>query len=131
MKSLLNIHAFERAHPAYNRVVIGFEHPEAGQPIRNRTGRVRSDMKQWKINQRLTKNQSICYHVRKAFPGVDRQDMIRRVVTNLLENASKYSPANDIGWIPIRCWASLCLCRTTEEGSIEQEHIFDSYTLVL
>ena len=58
------------------------------------------------------KNQSISYHVHENLPKVlIDQDMIRRVVTNLLENASKYSPAgNDIEvGARLRRWTGLYL----------------------
>ena len=75
---------------------------EAGQPIGNRAQASVSDLiyeaveaVESTINN---KNQSISYNVHENLPKVlIDQDMIRRVVTNLLENASKYSPAgNDI-----------------------------------
>ena len=71
---------------------------EAGQPIGNRTLVSISDL----VNEAVDavkstikyKNQAISYNVSNALPKVlVDQDMIRRVVTNLLENASKYSPA--------------------------------------
>jgi len=70
---------------------------EAGQPIGKRLQASVSDL----VYEAVTsiestvnnKNQSISYKLSKNLPNVlVDQDMIRRVVTNLLENASKYSP---------------------------------------
>ena len=70
---------------------------EAGQPIGNRTQASVSDLIYEAVEAIVStvnnKNQSISYKVRQNLPNVMiDQDMIRRVVTNLLENASKYSP---------------------------------------
>jgi NtrC-family two-component system sensor histidine kinase KinB len=70
---------------------------EAGQPIGTRTV-VRVNDLIYEAVEAIestinNKNQCIKYKVSKNLPNVSvDQDMIRRVVTNLLENASKYSP---------------------------------------
>jgi PAS domain S-box-containing protein len=75
---------------------------EAGQSIGNRSPSSVSDLVYEAVEAIEStinnKNQSISYNVHDNLPKVlIDQDMIRRVVTNLLENASKYSPAgNDI-----------------------------------
>jgi signal transduction histidine kinase len=73
---------------------------EAGQPIGNRTSTSVSDVILESIEAIEStinnKNQSIRYNVVEKIPNVFvDQDMIRRVITNLLENASKYSPAGN------------------------------------
>ena len=70
---------------------------EAGQPIGKRMQANVSDIiyeaVQAIVSTVNNKNQSISYKVGKNLPAIKvDQDMIRRVVTNLLENASKYSP---------------------------------------
>lgn len=70
---------------------------EAGQPIGKRTQVNVTDLIYEAVEAIVStvnnKNQSISYKVGENLPGVMvDQDMIRRVVTNLLENASKYSP---------------------------------------
>lgn len=70
---------------------------EAGQPIGNRIVTKVNDLIYEAVEAIEStvnnKNQSISYKVYKSLPNVlVDQDMIRRVVTNLLENASKYSP---------------------------------------
>ena len=71
---------------------------EAGQPVGKRTRVGVSDIIYEAVEAIVStvnnKNQSISYKVSDDLPSVlVDQDMIRRVVTNLLENASKYSPA--------------------------------------
>jgi two-component system, NtrC family, sensor histidine kinase KinB len=76
---------------------------EAGQPIGKRTMVSISDLIYEAVQSIVStvnnKNQSISYKISENLPSVlVDQDMIRRVVTNLLENASKYSPPGcDIG----------------------------------
>ena len=70
---------------------------EAGQPIGKRIKVSITDLiyeaVQAIVSTVNNKNQSISYKISETLPGVlVDQDMIRRVVTNLLENASKYSP---------------------------------------
>jgi signal transduction histidine kinase len=79
------------------------------------------------------KNQTIQYQVQENLPRVlIDQDMIRRVVTNLLENASKYSPpGNDIE-IGARSEARQVYIWVQDHGggipASEQERIFDKFT---
>ncbi len=79
------------------------------------------------------KNQSISYKVSENLPAVMAdQDMIRRVVTNLLENASKYSPAGshiEVGALrrgdQVHIWV-----QDHGQGipATEHERIFDKFT---
>jgi NtrC-family two-component system sensor histidine kinase KinB len=71
---------------------------EAGQPIGKPTKSTIPDLIYEAVEAIEStinnKNQSISYNVADKLPKVlIDQDMIRRVMTNLLENASKYSPA--------------------------------------
>jgi signal transduction histidine kinase len=78
-------------------------------------------------------NQTIHYQVRENVPKVSiDQDMIRRVVTNLLENASKYSPAGNDIEVGARSEAGQVYIWVQDHGggipSSEQERIFDKFT---
>jgi NtrC-family two-component system sensor histidine kinase KinB len=71
---------------------------EAGQPIGTRIAARVNDLIYEAVEAIEStinnKNQSISYKVHENLPNVlVDQDMIRRVITNLLENASKYSPS--------------------------------------
>jgi signal transduction histidine kinase len=79
------------------------------------------------------KNQSISYKVNEKLPNVlVDQDMIRRVVTNLLENASKYSPPGSS--IEIGAWQrdDQVVIWIQDQGpgvpASEHERIFDKFT---
>ena len=60
------------------------------------------------------------------------QDMIRRVVTNLLENASKYSPAGNDIEVGARSEGETVNIWVQDHGggipASEQERIFDKFT---
>jgi NtrC-family two-component system sensor histidine kinase KinB len=138
MKSLLDISM--RSSERIQRMtesLLDLSILEAGQPIGNRVESSVSDLVYEAVEAIEStinnKNQTIHYQVHEKLPKVSiDQDMIRRVVTNLLENASKYSPAgNDIEvgarneeeWIYI--WVQ------DHGGGIpasEQERIFDKFT---
>ena len=80
-ESLLDLSILEAGQPIGTRIAVGVDNLiyEAVEAIEST------------INN---KNQLIRYKVSKNLPNVlVDQDMIRRVVTNLLENASKYSPS--------------------------------------
>jgi NtrC-family two-component system sensor histidine kinase KinB len=99
MKSLLDISL--RSTGRIQRMtesLLDLSKLEAGQPIGNRTLANITDLIYESVETIEStinnKNQSISYHVAEKIPKVlVDHDMIRRVMTNLLENASKYSPA--------------------------------------
>jgi PAS domain S-box-containing protein len=101
MKSLLDIsmRSTERIQ-RMTESLLDLNALEAGQPIGNRTLVSVSDLIYEAVEAIEStvnnKNQAISYKVSENLPKVlVDQDMIRRVVTNLLENASKYSPAGN------------------------------------
>lgn len=79
------------------------------------------------------KNQSISYDVGENLPAlmID-QDMIRRVVTNLLENASKYSPPGSNIEVGSSCQDNMVYIWVKDHGqgipASEHERIFDKFT---
>ena len=99
MKSLLDISL--RSTGRIQRMtesLLDLSKLEAGQPIGKRALATISDLIYEAVEAIEStinnKNQSISYHVADKLPKVlVDQDMIRRVMTNLMENASKYSPA--------------------------------------
>jgi PAS domain S-box-containing protein len=110
---------------------------EAGQPIGNRTLTSVSNL----IHEAVeaiestvnNKNQSIRYNVFEKIPDVlIDQDMIRRVVTNLLENASKYSPAGNNIEVGARQEDNHIQIWIQDHGpgipTSEHERIFDKFT---
>ena len=79
------------------------------------------------------KSQIISYKIPDRLPSVlADQDMIRRVITNLLENASKYSPQGSRIEIGARQEADEILVWVEDNGpgipSSEHERIFDKFT---
>jgi len=110
---------------------------EAGQPIGNRTQASVSELIYEAVEAIEStinnKNQSISYNVHDNLPKVlIDQDMIRRVVTNLLENASKYSPiGNDIG-VGASSESGQVYIWVQDHGAgvpaSEQERIFNKFT---
>ncbi len=79
------------------------------------------------------KNQTIGYKVPERLPNVlVDQDMIRRVVTNLLENASKYSPAGSQIEVGARKENKQILVWVKDNGpgipASEHERIFEKFT---
>ncbi len=110
---------------------------EAGQPIGNRAPANVSDLVYEAVEAIEStinnKNQSISYNVHENLPKVlIDQDMIRRVVTNLLENASKYSPAGSDIEIGARSEEELVNIWVQDHGAgipaSEQERIFNKFT---
>jgi NtrC-family two-component system sensor histidine kinase KinB len=138
MKSLLDIsmRSTERIQRMTDSL-LDLNTLEAGQPIGNRTiASVSSlvyeavDAIESTVNN---KNQVIRYKVSDNLPKVlVDQDMIRRVVTNLLENASKYSPAGSMIEIGARREADKVHVWVQDHGpgipSSEHERIFDKFT---
>ena len=110
---------------------------EAGQPLGKRTQVSISDLIYEAVEAIVStvnnKNQSISYKVSEGLPDVMvDQDMIRRVATNLLENASKYSPPGcniEIG--SHRQGDQVCIWVQDHGPGIpasEHERIFDKFT---
>jgi NtrC-family two-component system sensor histidine kinase KinB len=110
---------------------------EAGQPIGKRMPASVSDL----VYEAVTsiestvnnKNQSISYKLNKNLPNVlVDQDMIRRVVTNLLENASKYSPPGSNIEVGAQQADDLVRLWVRDHGpgipASEHERIFDKFT---
>jgi NtrC-family two-component system sensor histidine kinase KinB len=138
MKSLLDISM--RSSERIQRMtesLLDLSILEAGQPIGNRIDSSVSDIVYEAVEAIEStinnKNQTIQYQVQENLPRVlIDQDMIRRVVTNLLENASKYSPpGNDIE-IGARSEARQVYIWVQDHGggipASEQERIFDKFT---
>jgi signal transduction histidine kinase len=109
---------------------------EAGQPIGNRTLSNIADLVYEAVDAIEStvnnKNQVIKYNVSEHLPKVlVDQDMIRRVVTNLLENASKYSPAGETIEIGARAEKDQVLIWIKDHGpgipASEHERIFDKF----
>jgi PAS domain S-box-containing protein len=138
MKSLLDISM--RSSERIQRMtesLLDLSILEAGQPIGNRVESSVSDLIYEAVEAIEStinnKNQSICYHVQENLPRVSiDQDMIRRVVTNLLENASKYSPAGNDIEVGSRSDAGQVSIWVQDHGggipASEQERIFDKFT---
>jgi NtrC-family two-component system sensor histidine kinase KinB len=138
MKSLLDIsmHSTERIQ-RMTESLLDLNTLEAGQPIGNRTLVSVSDLIfeaveaiESTINN---KNQAIGYHVSENLSKVlVDQDMIRRVVTNLLENASKYSPAGNNIEVGARLEKDQIYIWVQDHGpgipASEHERIFDKFT---
>ena len=110
---------------------------EAGQPIGNRALANVSDLVYEAVEAIKStinnKNQSISYNVHENLPKVMiDQDMIRRVVTNLLENASKYSPTGSDIEVGARSEEELVYIWVQDHGAgipaSEQERIFNKFT---
>jgi NtrC-family two-component system sensor histidine kinase KinB len=110
---------------------------EAGQPIGKRTKTVISDLIYEAVEAIVStvnnKNQSISYKIGDNLPAVMvDQDMIRRVVTNLLENASKYSPSGCNIVIGAHRHDDLVYIWVQDHGpgipASEHERIFDKFT---
>jgi NtrC-family two-component system sensor histidine kinase KinB len=110
---------------------------EAGQPIGSRAPANVSDLIYESVEAVVStvnnKSQSISYKVDEHLPRVlVDQDMIRRVVTNLVENASKYSVANTNIEIGARCKDDQVMVWVQDHGAgipaSEQERIFDKFT---
>jgi PAS domain S-box-containing protein len=110
---------------------------EAGQPIGNRTLASVSDLIYEAVEAIEStinnKNQAICYKVSENLPKVlVDQDMLRRVVTNLLENASKYSPAGNNIEVGARQEKDQVHVWVQDHGpgipASEHERIFDKFT---
>jgi PAS domain S-box-containing protein len=110
---------------------------EAGQPIGNRiptnVSRLIYESVEAIESTIYNKNQSISYRVDEHLPKVlVDQDMIRRVVINLVENASKYSLANTDIEVGARHKGDQVLIWVQDHGAgipaSEQERIFDKFT---
>ena len=110
---------------------------EAGQPIAQPTKVNVPDLIYEAVEAIVStvnnKNQSISYKVSGNLPAVMvDQDMIRRVVTNLLENASKYSPAGVNIEVGAQRQADLVYIWVQDHGpgipASEHERIFDKFT---
>jgi two-component system, NtrC family, sensor histidine kinase KinB len=110
---------------------------EAGQPIGDRMKVTVSDLVYEAVEAIEStvnnKNQSISYKVNKNLPTVlIDQDMIRRVVTNLLENASKYSPPGSNIEVGARQKGDQVQLWVQDNGqgipASEHERIFDKFT---
>jgi len=110
---------------------------EAGQPIGKRTQVSVSELIYEAVEAIVStvnnKNQSISYKVSDQLPDVMvDQDMIRRVVTNLLENASKYSPPGCNIEVGSHCQADQVYIWVQDHGpgipASEHERIFDKFT---
>lgn len=110
---------------------------EAGQPIGKRTKVNVTDLIYEAVEAIVSainnKNQSISYRVSEHLPAVlVDQDMIRRVVTNLLENASKYSPAGCDIEVGSNRQADFIYIWIQDHGqgipASEHERIFDKFT---
>jgi PAS domain S-box-containing protein len=138
MKSLLDISM--RSSERIQRMtesLLDLSILEAGQPIGNRVETSVSDIVYEAVEAIEStinnNNQTIHYQVRENVPKVSiDQDMIRRVVTNLLENASKYSPAGNDIEVGARSEAGQVYIWVQDHGggipSSEQERIFDKFT---
>ena len=110
---------------------------QAGQPIGKRNQVNATDLIYEAVEAIVStinnKNQSISYKVSGNLPSmmVD-QDMIRRVVTNLLENASKYSPAGCNIEVGAHRQDDLVCIWVQDHGpgipASEHERIFDKFT---
>jgi NtrC-family two-component system sensor histidine kinase KinB len=120
IESLLDLSILEAGQPVGKRVSVSITHViyESVEAIEST------------INN---KNQSIHYEVQERLPNVlVDQDMIRRVVTNLVENASKYSPADQDIEVGARMYGEQIAVWVQDHGggipASEQERIFDKFT---
>jgi len=138
MKSLLEIsmRSTERIQ-RMTESLLDMSIMEAGQPIGKRMQARVSDL----VYEAVTaiestinnKNQSISYKIHKKLPNVwVDQDMIRRVVTNLLENASKYSPPGSNIEVGAQQEEDFVRLWVQDHGpgipASEHERIFDKFT---
>jgi PAS domain S-box-containing protein len=141
MKSLLDISM--RSSERITRMtesLLDLSILEAGQPIGNRAESSVSDLIYEAVEAIEStinnKNQSIQYNVHEHLPAVlIDQDMIRRVVTNLLENASKYSPAGNDIEVGAQSDTEMVSIWVKDHGAgipaSEQERIFDKFTRLI
>jgi len=140
LSAVLNI--FRRSAERMQRLInslLDIERLEAGQPITNRTeadihGLV-SDAIDAITPTFEAKGQSIHVEIPSALPPLLIDvDMIRRVIINLLENASKFSPAGGSIWIGGNVGDHLLELWVEDEGpGIPRgagESIFDKYTQI-
>jgi NtrC-family two-component system sensor histidine kinase KinB len=141
MKSLLDIsmRSTERIQ-RMTESLLDLNVLEAGQPIGNRTPVSVSDLIYEAVEAIEStinnKNQAISYHVSENLPKVlADQDMIRRVVTNLLENASKYSPAGNNIEVGAQLETDQVYIWVQDHGpgipASEHERIFDKFTRLM
>jgi signal transduction histidine kinase len=110
---------------------------EAGQPVANQASANISDIIYESVESIEStinnKNQSIHYRVQENLPKVlVDPDMIRRVMTNLVENASKYSPADTDIEVGAHLDNDKVAVWVQDSGggipAMEQERIFDKFT---
>jgi two-component system, NtrC family, sensor histidine kinase KinB len=110
---------------------------EAGQPIGERTQISVSELIYEAVESIVSmvnnKNQSLRYKVSENLPNVlVDPDMIRRVVTNLMENASKYSPAGCDIEVGSHRQGDFVFIWVQDHGqgipASEHERIFDKFT---
>ena len=110
---------------------------EAGQPIGNIQMIFPYNLAEEAVETVLpiveNKNQLVSMVVPKELPGVwVDSDMIRRVLTNLLENAVKYSPAGSKIYVGAREESEMVLMWVQDTGQgippDERERIFDKFT---
>ncbi len=138
MKSLLDIslRSTERIQ-RMTESLLDLNILEAGQPIGNRSVVNLSELIYESVEAIEStinnKNQAISYKVFDKLPKVMvDQDMIRRVMTNLLENASKYSPAGTNIEIGARPEADQVNVWVQDHGggipASEHDRIFDKFT---
>jgi NtrC-family two-component system sensor histidine kinase KinB len=138
MKSLLDIsmRSTERIQ-RMTESLLDLNILEAGQPIGNRTLASITDLIYEAVDAIEStvnnKNQAINYKISENLPIVlVDQDMIRRVVTNLLENASKYSPAGSNIELGVRQEEDQVWVWVQDHGTgipaSEHERIFDKFT---
>jgi len=112
---------------------------EAGQPVGDRTSASLADLAEQaeKAASPLTaaRNQTLRVSLPPDLPSVDiEEDMIRRVLINLLENASKYTPVGSdisLGGEADGAWATLWV-QDNGPGiaTEEQQRIFEKYTRI-
>jgi NtrC-family two-component system sensor histidine kinase KinB len=138
MKSLLEIS--RRSTERIQRMtesLLDMSRLEAGQPIGKRIMVSVPDLIYESVEAIVStvnnKNQSIGYRVSENLPNVlVDQDMIRRVVTNLLENASKYSPAGSDIEVGSHRQDDFVYIWIQDHGqgipASEHERIFDKFT---
>jgi PAS domain S-box-containing protein len=138
MKSLLDIsmRSTERIQ-RMTESLLDLSILEAGQPIGSRMKTNVSDLVHDAVEAIEStihnKNQAISYKVLENLPNIlVDQDMIRRVVTNLLENASKYSPSGSKIEVGAQREDELVEIWVQDNGSgipaSEHERIFDKFT---
>ncbi len=138
MKSLLDIslRSTERIQ-RMTESLLDMSLLEAGHPVGKRAQTAVSDFIYEAVEAIVStvnnKNQSISYKVGENLPTVMAdQDMIRRVVTNLLENASKYSPAGTNIEVGAEGRGDMVYVWVYDHGhgvpASEHERIFDKFT---